>query len=55
MTAEIHDRPAPASGGRSSPSCALGLFANRADDAPSFFTILFLGPILVPAMLTEIA
>jgi uncharacterized protein (DUF983 family) len=36
--------------------CGLDLFAYRADDAPAYFTILFVGHILVPAMLTlEIA
>ena|SRR5438876_1265531 len=36
--------------------CGLDLLAYRADDAPAYFTILFVGHILVPAMLTlEIA
>ena len=36
--------------------CGLHLLAYRADDAPAYFTILLLGHILVPAMLTlEIA
>jgi uncharacterized protein (DUF983 family) len=36
--------------------CGTDLLAYRADDAPAYFTILFVGHILVPAMLTvEIA
>ncbi len=31
--------------------CGVDLFAYRADDAPAYFTILFVGHILVPAML----
>ena len=38
------------------PRCGIDLLAYRADDAPAYFTILFVGHILVPAMLTvEIA
>lgn len=32
--------------------CGIDLLAYRADDAPAYFTILFVGHILVPAMLT---
>lgn len=32
--------------------CGTDLLACRADDAPTYFTILFVGHILVPAMLT---
>ncbi|HXP77565.1 MAG TPA: DUF983 domain-containing protein [Stellaceae bacterium] len=34
------------------PHCGLDLLAYRADDAPAYFTILFVGHILVAAMLT---